>query len=85
MTAVLDSIRRIVAEDAAHAGTTHEVYLTLKTLDALADAAAPYVRNDHRGRRSTVLGLPCHPLKDSTRRDCIATIRRGQVISVTNL
>jgi len=83
MTAVLDSIRRVVAEDAAHAGTTHEVYLTEATLAAIR-RASPYVR-PMRPHPPTVLGLPCHPLKGADRRDCIATIRRGQVISVTNL
>lgn len=86
MTEVLDAIRRVVAEDAAHAGTTHEVYLTLDTLEAIRDAASPYVVSDpRRVAPPSILGLPLHPLKDSTRRDCIETIRRGQVISVTNL
>lgn len=86
MTAVLDAIRRVVAEDAAHVGTTHEVYLTLDTLEAIKEAAAPYVTRDpRRAYPLSIMGLPLHPLKDSTRRDCIATIRRGQVICVTNL
>lgn len=86
MTAVLDSIRRIVADDAAHAGTTHEVYLTEKTIRSIRTAAAPYIVRDQKFRPPTILGLPLKTLpRDSTRRDCIATIRRGQIISVTNL
>lgn len=83
MTAILDSIRRIVAEDAAHEGTTHEVYLTEPTLAAIR-RSSPYVRR-MRPHPPTVLGLRCYPLKGGGKRDCIATIRRGQVISVTNL
>lgn len=81
MTAVLDSIRRIVAEDAAHSGTTHEVYLTLGTLAGIR-TASPTVR-PMRPHPPTVLGLPLHV--QNVGRDCIATIRGGKIISVTNL
>lgn len=84
MTDVIGSIRRVVAEDAAHGGTTHEVYLTPKTVNALASGR--HIVRDQSRRPPTVLGLPLKVLPaNSERRDCIATIRRGQVISVTNL
>lgn len=79
---VIDSIRRIVAEDAAHAGTSHEVYLTRETVEALADSVG-MVRSQRRPSPPTVLGLPLRV--QNVGRDCIATIRSGQVISVTNL
>ena len=79
---VIDSIRRVVAEDAAHRGTTHELYLTAQTIEALSEGSRPYLVRDQRRRPPTVLGLP---LRTPARRDCIATIRGGQVISVTNL
>lgn len=82
MTAVLDAIRRVVAEDAAHGGTTHEVYLTAQTVNALA--AGRYIVRDQSRRPPTVLGLPLR-VSSTVSRDCIATIRGGQVISVTNL
>jgi hypothetical protein len=81
--AVLDSIRRVVAEDAAHVGTTHEVYLTKATQEAIADSLG--MTRDQSRRPPSVMGLPLRTISDPTRRDCIATIRRGQVISVTNL
>lgn len=85
MTDVIDAIRRIVAEDAAHEGTTHEVYLRRETVEAMIDAASPYVVSDPRRRSPpTVMGLPLK-VASNDRRDCIATIRGGQVISVTNL
>lgn len=81
MTAVSDSIRRIVAEDAAHSGTTHEVYLTPTTVNALA--AGRFIVRDQSRRPPTVLGLPLRV--QNVGRDCIATLRGGQIISVTNL
>lgn len=83
MTAVLDSIRPVVAEDAAHAGTTHEVYLTRQTVEAIKDDAGPYVTRSRFRTPPTVLGLPLHV--QNVGRDCIATLRGGQIISVTNL
>lgn len=84
MTAVLDSIRRIVAEDAAHAGTTHEVYLRRETIETLPGYEPR--RFTPSAVRLDAIAIPIRTLPaDSTRRDCIATIRRGQVISVTNL
>lgn len=86
MTEVLDSIRQVVAEDAAHGGVTHEVYLTEKTVRAIEDSVMLHINRvtGERTRRPTVLGLPLHVIGPD-RRDCIATIRGGQVISVTNL
>ncbi len=84
MTAILDSIRRVVAEDAAHGGTTHEVYLRVETMHNLMGDS--FIVRDQRGRPPSILGLPLRILpRASDRRDCIATIRGGQVISVTNL
>lgn len=81
MTAVLDSIRRIVAEDAAHSGTTHEVYLRQETADGIA--AALGIVQKKRFAPPSLLGLPLHI--QNVGRDCIATLRGGQIISVTNL
>lgn len=78
---VIDSIRRVVAEDAAHSGTTHELYLTKATVDALASGL--YIVRDQSRRPPTVEGLPLHI--QTIGRDCIATIRGGKIISVTNL
>jgi len=80
MSAVINAIRRVVAEDATHGGATHEVYLTPKTVEALLKgvAAFGFVR-----RPPSVLGLPLRV--QNVGRDCIATIRGGKIISVTNL
>ena len=81
MSDVIGSIRRIVAEDAAHVGTTHEVYLSPRTVNALASGR--YIVRDQSRRPPTVLGLPLHV--QNVGRDCIATLRGGKIISVTNL
>jgi hypothetical protein len=81
MSAVISAIRRVVAEDAAHGGTTHEVYLTPKTVNALA--AGRHIVRDQTRRPPRVLGLPVRV--QNVGRDCIATIRGGKIISVTNL
>lgn len=78
---VIDSIRRVVAEDAAHGDMTHEVYLTPRTVNALASGR--YIVRDQARRPPTVLGLPLHV--QNVGRDCIATLRGGKIISVTNL
>lgn len=78
---VLDSIRRVVAEDAAHGGTTHEVYLTPPTVDALAKAW--HIVSDRGRGPPRVMGLNIRV--QNVRRDCIATIRGGKIICVTNL
>lgn len=84
MTAVLDSIRRIVAEDAAHGGVTHELYLRRETHAALQAIAPPSVWSAPDRKRVThLLG---HKFSiQNVGRDCIATLRGGQIISVTNL
>ncbi len=78
---VLDSIRRVVAEDGAHSGTTHEVYLTPPTVNALA--AGWHIVSDRKKGPPRVLGLTIRV--QNVGRDCIATIRGGKIISVTNL
>jgi hypothetical protein len=78
---VLDSIRRVVAEDAAHGGTTHEVYLTPPTVDALAKAW--HIVSDRGRGPPRVMGLNIRV--QNVGRDCIATIRGGKIICVTNL
>lgn len=74
MTALLDSIRRVVAEDAAHKGVTHELYLRRESVALVT--GQPY------GVKS-IENLPLHI--QNVGRDCIATLRDGQIISVTNL
>jgi hypothetical protein len=71
---VIDSIRRVVAEDAAHGGTTHELYLRRETVALITG---------QRGGVKSVEGLPLHV--QNVGRDCIATLRGGKIISVTNL
>ena len=78
---VVAAIKRIVAEDAAHPGVTHEVYLTPPTVNALASGR--HIVRDQRRRPPTVCGLPVHV--QNVGRDCIATLRGGKIISVTNL
>jgi len=84
VTAVLDSIRRIVAEDAAHGGTTHEVYLRRETIETLPGYEPRRFTPRSMDVDSVTIPIKTLP-RDSTRRDCIATIRRGRIISVTNL
>lgn len=45
---ILDSIRRVLAEDAAHPDLTHEVFLRQETVDALetADLGVPHSIQD---------------------------------------
>jgi hypothetical protein len=81
VSAVISAIRRIVAEDAAHRDTTHEVYLTPKTVNTLA--AGRHIVRDQARRPPTVCGLPVRV--QNVGRDCIATIRGGKIICVTNL
>lgn len=83
---VLDSIRRIVAEDAAHGSIQHELYLTRETLAQIeADAEKRgLVRDRSRSRPPpTILGITY--CVQNVGRDCIATLRDGKIISVTNL
>lgn len=81
---VLDSIRRIVAEDAAHGGVTHEVYLRRETVESIVLYLGPLTRTSSaKVTAQTLLGLPLHI--QNVGRDCIATLRGGQIISVTNL
>lgn len=80
---VIDSIRRVVAEDAALPGLTHEVYLRRETLRGLFEAPEPYRYRAKAGRAPEICGLPLHV--QNVGRDCIATLRGGKIISVTNL
>ena len=83
---VIDSIRRVLAEDAAHPDLTHHVFLRQATVDAIMDSdLQPYIRpNMGEPRRPpSILGVP-HSIQDVAR-DTIVTYRAGRAISSTYL
>lgn len=80
---VLDSIRRVLAEDAAHPDLTHHVFLRQETVDALVIENLPYLVKDTTGAPPSILGVP-HSIQDVAR-DTIVTYRAGRAISSTYL
>lgn len=81
---ILDSIRRVLAEDAAHPDLTHEVFLTGKTYALLMKDANPSVWSAPDDRAITHL-LGCKFFIQDVARDTIVTYRAGRAISSTYL
>lgn len=79
---VLESIRRILAEDAAHPDLTHEVFLRQETVESLMKSG-DFVSSARAKSARTVLGLPVQ-IQDVAR-DTIVTYRAGRAISSTYL
>lgn len=82
---ILDSIRRVLAEDAAHPDLTHEVFLRQATVTDLEQMMMGHMTawNFASRKPPSLLGLPLH-IQDVAR-DTIVTYRAGRAISSTYL